>query len=52
MFQDALRSLIESRGTATVVAETGDGREAVALAREHRPDIAVLDLWMPPRPAS
>jgi DNA-binding NarL/FixJ family response regulator len=47
MFRDALRSIIESHGSATVVAETGDGREAVELAREHRPDIAVLDLWMP-----
>lgn len=47
MFRDALRSIIESQGSAKVVAETGDGREAVELAREHRPDIAVLDLWMP-----
>src|SRR3989442_1235828 len=30
-----------------VVAEAGDGREAVRLAREHCPDIAVLDLGMP-----
>jgi len=47
MVRDALRVLIESRGTAMVVAETGDGRDAVALAQQHRPDIAVLDLWMP-----
>lgn len=47
MFRDALRSIIESQGSAKVVAETGDGREAVELVREHRPDIAVLDLWMP-----
>ena len=47
MFRDALRTIIESQGSAKVVAETGDGREAVELAREHRPDIAVLDLWMP-----
>jgi DNA-binding NarL/FixJ family response regulator len=47
MFRDALRGVIESGGSAKVVAETGDGREAVELVREHRPDIAVLDLWMP-----
>jgi len=31
----------------TVVAEASNGREAVALAREHRPDVVVLDLQMP-----
>jgi DNA-binding NarL/FixJ family response regulator len=47
MFRDALRSIIEAEGSARVVAETGDGHEAVELAQRHRPDIAVLDLWMP-----
>jgi len=30
-----------------VVAEACDGRQAVALAREHRPDIALVDIQMP-----
>lgn len=30
-----------------VVAEAGDGAEAVALAAEHRPDVAVIDLQLP-----
>lgn len=30
-----------------VVAETGRGDEAVRLVREHRPDIAILDIKMP-----
>jgi DNA-binding NarL/FixJ family response regulator len=30
-----------------VVAEAGDGREAVDLARKHRPDVVILDVEMP-----
>ncbi|MEU9481757.1 response regulator transcription factor [Streptomyces sp. NPDC048191] len=30
-----------------VVAEAGDGRSAVELAVEHRPDVAILDVEMP-----
>jgi DNA-binding NarL/FixJ family response regulator len=47
MVRDGLRRVIEQSGEFTVVAEAGDGRQAVLLAREHRPDIAVIDLWMP-----
>ena len=41
-----LRNLLERAGHA-VVAEARDGEEAVSLAREHTPDIAVLDVKMP-----
>ena len=47
LFRDALRELLEARGSATVVAEASDGNEAIAMAERHRPDIAILDLWMP-----
>lgn len=30
-----------------VVGQAGDGEQAVALAREHRPDLVVLDVKMP-----
>jgi response regulator NasT len=30
-----------------VVAEAGDGRTAVELVRQHRPDLAILDVKMP-----
>src|SRR5258707_5807246 len=31
----------------SVVAEAGDGREALQLIREHKPDIALLDISLP-----
>lgn len=46
MFRDAMRALLEREGHC-VVADTGDGREAVRLARECTPDVAVLDVGMP-----
>ncbi len=39
-----ISAIIESQSDMTVVAETGDGVEAVALFREHRPSLTVMDL--------
>jgi DNA-binding NarL/FixJ family response regulator len=44
--RQGLKDLLQREGF-TVIAEASDGREAVRLAREHRPEIAVLDLSMP-----
>lgn len=46
MVRAGLRALLEGLQGVTVVAEAGNGREAVELARTHRPDIAVLDISM------
>src|ERR1035437_6931368 len=42
-----LRMLLESHEGFRVVAEAADGREAVALAEQHQPDVVVMDLAMP-----
>jgi two-component system response regulator NreC len=47
MVRQGLRKLLESRPGWQVVAEAGDGREAVRLAEEHRPDVAIVDVSMP-----
>jgi DNA-binding NarL/FixJ family response regulator len=47
LVRQGLRKLIEGRDEWQVVAEAGDGREAVALAEQHRPDVAVIDVSMP-----
>src|SRR6058998_3296092 len=44
--RQGLRSILE-REAYTVLGEAGDGREALRLAQELRPDVAVLDLAMP-----
>jgi AmiR/NasT family two-component response regulator len=41
-----LRETLEEEGYE-VVAETGRGDEVVRLVREHRPDLAILDIKMP-----
>ena len=42
-----LAALINTQPDMTVVAEATDGQQAVELFRQHRPDIALLDLRMP-----
>lgn len=46
MFRQSLRVLLE-REDIDVAGEAADGREALRLVRELRPDAAVLDLSMP-----
>ncbi|WP_206051831.1 response regulator transcription factor [Nocardioides ferulae] len=43
----ALAALLELEADLDVIAQAANGREAVELARRHRPDVAVLDLEMP-----
>ncbi|HXF67691.1 MAG TPA: response regulator transcription factor [Burkholderiales bacterium] len=42
-----LRSLLGQLPEVEVVAETGDGREVLALVPRHRPDIVLMDITMP-----
>lgn len=39
--------MLDSLGDVEIVGETGDGREALELIRQHRPDVALLDITMP-----
>jgi DNA-binding NarL/FixJ family response regulator len=41
------RLLLESAGDIAVVGEAANGGVAVALAREHAPDVVLMDLHMP-----
>ena len=42
-----LRSLLESEDDIEVVAEAGDGLEAIRCVEQHAPDLVLLDLAMP-----
>jgi DNA-binding NarL/FixJ family response regulator len=46
LFRDGLRSLLLAQGHE-VIGEAKNGREAVALARELRPDLVLMDVQMP-----
>ncbi|WP_433134262.1 response regulator [Micromonospora sp. CA-240977] len=39
--------ILDAQPDITVLAEVGDGAAAVAAVREHRPDVALLDIRMP-----
>jgi DNA-binding NarL/FixJ family response regulator len=45
--RQGLRYYLEDSGRIEVVAETGDGEEAIRLITDLRPDVAVLDMAMP-----
>jgi CheY-like chemotaxis protein len=45
-FRAAARRLLE-RGGFVVVAEAGNGNEAIQQAKTHRPDVALVDVQLP-----
>ena len=47
LFREGVRSLLQRIPGVEIVAETGDGREALELIERHRPDVALLDITMP-----
>ncbi|WP_116113607.1 response regulator transcription factor [Amycolatopsis ruanii] len=47
MIRAGVAAILSADGDIEVVAEAGDGREAVEQARRTRPDVALVDIRMP-----
>lgn len=47
LVRTGLKSLLDDVEGMTVVAEADNGRIAIALVKEHRPDVVILDINMP-----
>src|SRR5207237_9528648 len=47
--RDGRAAIVNQQADMEVVAEAGDGDEAITLYEQHRPDVMVLDLRMPKR---
>ena len=47
VFREALELLLGLREDVVVVGSVGDGGEAVPAAREHRPDVVLIDYRLP-----
>ncbi len=47
LIRSGFRALLDLEDDIEVVAEAADGGEGVALARLHRPDVALVDVQMP-----
>jgi DNA-binding NarL/FixJ family response regulator len=47
LVREGMAQMLSLNDDVKVVGQAGDGREAVALARETRPDVVILDVEMP-----
>lgn len=45
--RDGLRSLLDAQPNMEVIAEAENGRKAVQLAQERKPDVVIMDISMP-----
>lgn len=47
LVRESLVAMLETAGVCRVVAQAANGLDALALAAEHQPDVAIIDISMP-----
>ena len=47
IIREGLKMILETQPDIELVGSAGDGREAVELCRQHKPDVVLLDIRMP-----
>lgn len=47
VMRDALKILLERQDDFKIISVASDGREAIRLVEEYKPDIVVMDIEMP-----
>jgi DNA-binding NarL/FixJ family response regulator len=47
LFRAGIRALLTTIAGVEIVAEAGDGREALRLVATHQPDVVLMDIMMP-----
>lgn len=47
LFREGLKAIINRDKNHTVIAEAGNGKDGIRLAKEHQPDIMLVDVSMP-----
>jgi DNA-binding NarL/FixJ family response regulator len=47
LLRDGVASIIDNQPDMVLVSQAGNGREAIQMHREHRPDVTLMDLRLP-----
>ncbi len=47
LFREGLKAIVSRNDNFEVVAEAGNGKDGIRLAKKHKPDIVIMDISMP-----
>src|ERR1700728_2408530 len=47
LFREGIAAIINRQPDMTLVSQASGGREAIRWYREHRPDVTIMDVWLP-----